>query len=284
MTKIIASIHGIQRDPQLGINVISTHMDAWMHAMKSRQQNYKRQLNGFQKNLVTMSIALQGAESVYEDLQGDIESLKTNSEEVWERLKSDEGRMNNLDRFVTSIDNKVNGNFETVNEWFADLTARPNQTEIPREIVDSLREIINDSSPGAEVNRMRNEIRELRESLTTSRYATEGLRGLVVDLSDQVSNVPPTQLLRDESLLLKEDFNSESIRRECEIVRKGIEQTEKQLRQLIRNEIWMDSVDISLIKRYKTVDVPSIHSAIGNIQDVQSSFIRGDKVQADKYV
>ena len=39
---------------------------------------------------------------------------------------------------------------------------------------------------------MRDEIRELRESMNTSRYATEGLRGLVVDLSDQVSNVPPT--------------------------------------------------------------------------------------------
>ena len=152
LTEIIASVHGIQRDPQLGINVISTHMDAWMHAMKSRQQNYEIQLNGFQKNLVIMSIALQGAESVYEDLQGDVESLKTNSEEVWERLKIDEAKMNNLDRFVTRVDNKVNGNFETVNEWFANLAARPNQTKIPREIVDSLREIINDSSPGAEVN------------------------------------------------------------------------------------------------------------------------------------
>ena len=146
-----------------------------------------------------------------------------------------------MDRFVTRVDTKVNGNFERVNEWFANLVARPSQTEIPREIVNSLREIINDSSPGVAVNRMRDEIRELRESMNTSRYATEGLRGLVVDLSDQVSNVPPTQVLRDESLILREDFNSESSRRECEIVRKGIERTEKQLRQLIRKEIRMDS-------------------------------------------
>ena len=266
LTEIIASVHRIQKDPQLGINVISTHTDAWMHAMKSRQKNYEVQLSGFQKNLVTMSIALQGAESVYEDLQGDIEALKSNNAEVWERLKIDEARMDNLDRFMARVDNKVNGNFEIVNEWFADLVARPNQTEIPREIVDSLREIINDSLPGVAVNRMRDEIRELRESMNTSRYATEGLRGLVVDLSDQVSNVPPAQIIRDESLILREDFNAKSSRRECEIVRKGIERTEKQLRQLIRNEIRMDSVDISLIKKYKTVDVPSIQSAIGNIQ------------------
>ena len=157
-----------------------------------------------------MSIALQGAESVYEDLQGDIEVLKSNSTEVWQRLKTDETRMNNLDRFVSRVDAKVNGNFEIVNEWFADLVARPNQTEIPRKIVNSLREIINDSSPGVAVNRIRDEIRELRESMATSRYATEGLRGLVVDLSDQVSNVPPAQMIRDESLILREDFNAES--------------------------------------------------------------------------
>ena len=221
LKEIIASVYGIQRDPQLGINVISTHMDAWMHAMKSRQQSYEQQLSGFQKSLATMSIALQGAESVYEDLLGDIESLKTNSDKVWERLKSDEARMNKLYRSMTSIDNKVNDNFQAVNEWFADLSVRPNQTEIPREIVDSLREIINDNSPAAEVNRMRGEIRELRESLATSRYATEGLRGLVVDLSDQVSNVPLTQTICDESLLPRDAFTSESNKRECEIGEKG---------------------------------------------------------------
>ena len=211
---------------------------------------------------------------MYQDLQGDIEALKSNSAEVWERLKIDEARMDNLDRFVTRVDNKVNGNFETVNEWFADLVARPNQTEIPREIVDSLREIINDSSTGAAVNRMRDEIRELRESMTTSRYAMEGLRGLVVDLSDQVSNIPPAQMIRDESLIFREDFNTESSRRECEILRKGIERTEKQLRQLIRNEIPMDSVDISLIRKYKTVNVPSIQSAIGNIQKSLQRYVK----------
>ena len=86
ITEITASVHGVQGDPQLGINVVSTHTDAWMHAMKIRQKNYEEQLSEFQKNLVTMSIAVQGAESVYEDLQGDIEVLKSNSTEVWQRF------------------------------------------------------------------------------------------------------------------------------------------------------------------------------------------------------
>ena len=36
----------------------------------------------------------------------------------------------------------------------------------------------------------------------------------------------------------------------------------------------MDSVDISLIKKYKTVDVPCIHSAIGNIQKSLQRYVK----------
>ena len=140
--------------------------------------------------------------------------------------------------------------------------------------MNSLQEVINDSSPGVAVDRMRNEIRELRDSLMTSRYATEGLRGLVVNLSDQVSNTPPTQIIRDESLIFREDLNTETSRRECEIVRKGIERTEKQLKQLILNDIQTEPVDISLIKKYKMVDVPCVHSAIGNIQKSLQRYVK----------
>ena len=79
-----------------------------------------------------------------------------------------------------------------------------NGPEIPREIVNSIQEVINDSSPRIAVDRMRDEIRELRDSIVTSRHATEGLRGLVVNLSDQVSSNPPTQIIRDETLIFRD--------------------------------------------------------------------------------
>ena len=97
LTEIIASVHGVNKDPQLGINIISTLTDVWMCAMKSRQGNYEAQLRRMQENLVTMSITMQGAESFYKELQEDIEVLKSNSDEVWSRLKTDERRMDKLD-------------------------------------------------------------------------------------------------------------------------------------------------------------------------------------------
>ena len=61
---------------------------------------------------------------------------------------------------------------------------------------------------------------------------------------------------------------------ECEIVRKGIECTEKQLRQLILNNMSMEPVDISLVKKYKTIDVPCVHTAIGNIQKALQRYVK----------
>ena len=235
--------------------------------MKSRQGNYEEQLKRMQNNLVTMGITMQGAESFYKELQGDIEALKSNSSEVWNRLKADERRMDKLDKSISTVENHVKENLETVSEWFADLTAR-SSPKIPREIVNSIQEIINDSSPGVAIDRMRDEIRELRDSLVTSRYATEGLRGLVVNQSDQVSSNSPTQIIRDETLTVRDMLNTEASRRECEIVRKGIECTEKQLRQLILNEIHIE------LKKYKTVDVPCVHSAIGNIQKSLQRYVK----------
>ena len=54
--------------------------------------------------------------------------------------------------------------------------------------------------------------------------------------------------------------------REREIVRKGIERLEKQILQCINVYIPKDQINIALIKKCKTTDVPAVNSAIGNIQ------------------
>ena len=50
-----------------------------------------------------------------------MEALKS---EVWQRLRTDERRMDKLDRCISAIEDHVKENLETVSEWFADLTAR----------------------------------------------------------------------------------------------------------------------------------------------------------------
>ena len=61
---------------------------------------------------------------------------------------------------------------------------------------------------------------------------------------------------------------------ECEIVKKGIQRTEKQLKQLILNDLEMKPADISLIRKYKTVDVPCVHAAVGSIQKSLQRYVK----------
>ena len=208
MTDILASTHGINKDPQAGINVISICTDAWMAAMKARQNNYEEKLRRLQDSVVTLNITMKGAESLYKELQENIEDLKSNSSEVWQRLGMDERRLDVLDKAVYTVEYNVEKNLETVREWFVDLTTQFS-SEIPREIVNSIQEVINDSSPRIAVDRMRNELRDIRDSLETSRHVTEGLRGLVVNLSDQVSNNSIPQMVQEVNLVIRDNASAE---------------------------------------------------------------------------
>ena len=82
------------------------------------------------------------------------------------------------------------------------------------------------------------------------------------DLSHQDGNVQGSNTIDSETTNLERD-----------IVRKGIERLEKQISQLIGSAISKDQVDITLLKRCKTLDVPAINSAIGNIQKALQKYV-----------
>ena len=82
------------------------------------------------------------------------------------------------------------------------------------------------------------------------------------------------QIINDEIIVARDNSNLETTVREQEIVRKGIERVKKQLRQLTTNVIDVEPVDISLIKKCKTVDVPCIHDAVCNIQKALQKYVK----------
>ena len=56
------------------------------------------------------------------------------------------------------------------------------------------------------------------------------------------------------------------LERERSSKKKSIERARKQLQQIVTVDLEVSPVDISLVKKYKTVDVPAVHSAVGSIQ------------------
>ena len=170
LDEITVGIPGLNRDPDNENNT-----EQWMKLMKVRQNLVEEKLERFQRGIRTIVTTVQGAESMYKTLQGDIEDLKSNSSEVWQRLRSDEQRLDKLQSSLDKLDSKLDEKVEMIQEWFVDITTRATP-EVPAEIVNSIQEVINDSAPGIAVSRMRAEIEDIRGSMDSSRHATEGLR------------------------------------------------------------------------------------------------------------
>ena len=62
-----------------------------------------------------------------------------------------------------------------IQEWFLDMTAWATP-DIPAEIINSIQEVITDSSPGLAVNRMRVKLDEIRGSLDSNKHVAGSLR------------------------------------------------------------------------------------------------------------
>ena len=61
--------------------------------------------------------------------------------------------------------------------------------------------------------------------------------------------------------------------REQEIVRKEIERLEKHILQYIDLYITKDQINIALVKKCKTSDIPAVNSAIGKIQKELQNYV-----------
>ena len=108
-------------------------------------------------------------------------------------------------------------------------------------------------------------MRDLRRTIISGQQVTDGLHNLVINLSDKIAEASVIQSHPRDASFSRLVEETEIDSRECEIVRKGIERLEKQLLKFTKSEIVEEPLDIPLIKKCKTVDVPSVHAAVGHI-------------------
>ena len=107
---------------------------------------------------------------------------------------------------------------------------------------------------------LRGKVKGLEQTIVTERNAVMGLRDMVVDLSERVDlslSTAVTSRLASGPVL----GDRLNITRERDVVRKGIERSEKLILQLISTRIPVDYVDIALIRKCNTIDLPALQSA-----------------------
>ena len=114
---------------------------------------------------------------------------------------------------------------------------------------------------------------DLQEKLHSA--SPEGMRSSNVIPSD----FSPQALDGHISGLRSSQTNQSS--REREIVKKGIERLEKQTLQLINVFISRDQVNIALLKKCKTVDVPAVNSVISNVQKALQKYVGFSRMDSE---
>ena len=233
-------------------------VETWMKQTEARQCMIEEKVYGLNQML--------------EEIRENTEDLKSNTNDVWERLKTDESRMIKIESKMERLESSLEDNLQRIQDCFIEISSKTPSPDIPRDIIDSLKNVINDSSPGIAVECMRAEIEEIRDSVDQSRCQTEGLKSVMADLSDQVINISLNSSVHGSPPAMFD--SSETIRREREIVKKGIERTEKQLKHIIQSDLSDGVGDIALIKKHKTVDVPAVHAAVASMQKSLQKYVK----------
>ena len=158
--------------------------------------------------------------------------------------------------------------------------------EVPSDVVNSLNDIIMEGTPSTVIEVLRQEVKELSHVVPTDWFATDGLRNVAIDLHKRFN--APLQHSGGSSVLLSGNLSPqssdrqinvmkpsrrESCSKEQDIVKKGIERSEKQILQYINVYISKDQINIALIKNCKTTDIHAVNSAIVYIQKVLQKYV-----------
>ena len=119
--------------------------------------------------------------------------------------------------------------------------------------------------PGVEqkevIEDLRGKVKRLEQTILTERNAVKGLHEMVVGLNEKVDSSQGTALTSRSNTSGPVSGGRINLVRECDIVCKGIERSEKLILQLISTRIASDYVDIALIRKYNTIDLSALQSA-----------------------
>ena len=153
-----------------------------MNNITSDHSIHASHLSRLDRNISSINEALEGAKILFQNLSVEFSSVKEAVSSNNSALESLDQRCTYLELGLSNARRDINDRFSTVQSWIDDLRPQ-SDAPVPKEIVDSIQEVISDSAPGLAVESMRGEVRELRKTIVT-----EGLRNLVVGLVEQVES------------------------------------------------------------------------------------------------
>ena len=182
---ILAGIQRLYSNPQLGIDGISNCTNSWINSFGTKQTIQEEKLENLYKTVMALRTSHQGADTMWNSTKNAIQELIISNSEVIQRLDNSETRLDIVESEIKRVESNTKEKVQNIQEWFKDIRVR-SVPEVLAEIISTLQEVINDSAPGAAVESICGEVRNIRQTVISAQQVTKSLDSLVNKLNDRI--------------------------------------------------------------------------------------------------
>ena len=102
LTDIQTGIQGLDSNPQVGMDVISNCTDSWMNSIRTRQTMQEKKLENLCKTVMSLSISIQGADTMCNSTKNTIQELIISNSEIIQRSDIHVSRLDNIDSEINN--------------------------------------------------------------------------------------------------------------------------------------------------------------------------------------
>ena len=96
------------------MNNLSEEPNPWVLHMRARQDTMEVKL----ESVIRKIIEVQDFQTSFKKLEDDVEILKSNTTEVWHRLRTDEQRLDRMDANLCKFEEQLEETIEMIQNWF----------------------------------------------------------------------------------------------------------------------------------------------------------------------
>ena len=251
----LTNIQFIHSEFNQGLQVVAENIDSWRTNLVTRIKLYSSTIADLQTSSNATSYACNS--NTWNN-----STISTRLDYLTERFNQlEKSTSNNRSDFLTiskSIDtfrDLCDTQVLSLRDQLQSLSESVSTVHAPAlsaEVVDSENTVVIEGLCG--------KVRSLEQTNVTERDTLRGLRDMLIDLSERVDSSLSTAVSSRSAsgLVLRDHLNCN---RERDVVRKGLERLEKLILQLISTRIPGDYIDIALIRKCNTIDLPALQSA-----------------------
>ena len=273
MTQLLGSLRDLNLTLKEGFNIIAACSDNWRHFMRTHLTNHDERLSKLAQTLSTMKSSVSTTQSSNSGIQAEqkrINPVIDQQENTISRL-SKEVQLSSLrtETVESSVESKMGELEERINE----IRESNLNADVPPNVIHSLNDMIIEGALSTVLEFLSQRVEELSLVICSGQFVNDEMRNDIFEIqqrfnsssllfgtsSFQPTSEPPNYYPDKERNEIRVS-QGEIKAREREIVRKGIERLERQILQYINVHVSKDQIDIALVKKCKTTEIPAVNS------------------------